>query len=153
MNLLTSQHYLGSICHENKDSYKENWNGITNKTPYYYAYMSGENSYLLSKYACETISNYIKTDNHHLIENSLFEDKLVGDIMYLSDIIAKNNNNWWRNIIPIKCQKYKFLFKQPSKTNKWLNTVLLPNQQLGMMNLFGNNGNEIFENWNLDTYN
>ena len=89
MNLLTSEHYLGSICHEKSDSYKGLWNGITNKTPYLYGYMSGENSYLLSKYACETISNYIKTDNNNLIENSLFEDKLVGDIMYLSNIIAK----------------------------------------------------------------
>ena len=150
MNLLTSEHYLGSICHEKSDSYKGLWNGITNKTPYYHGYMSGENSYLLSKYACETISNYIKTDNHNLIENSLFEDKLVGDIMYLSNIIAKNTKNWWRNIIPTKCQKYKFLFTQPTKTNKWLNTILLPNQQLGMMNLFGNNDNELFEYWDLD---
>ena len=150
MNLLTSEHYLGSICHENRDSYKGHWNSITNKTPYLYGYMSGENSYLLSKYSCETISNYIKTDNHNLIENSLFEDKLVGDIMYLSNIIAKNTKNWWRNIIPTKCQKYQFLFKKSAKTNKWLNTILLPNQQLGMMNLFGNNGNELFEYWDLD---
>lgn len=151
MNLLTSEHYLGSICSETKETYYNKWNSITNKTPYLYGYMSGENSYLLSKYACETISNYIKTDNHNLIENSLFEDKLVGDIMYLSNIIAnKTSKNWWRSIIPTKCQKYKLLFKQPEKTNKWLNnTILLPNQQLGMMNLFGNNGNELFEYWDL----
>ena len=47
--------------------------------------MCGAKGYILSKKACNIILNYLKKDKENLLKTELYEDKLIGDILKLSE--------------------------------------------------------------------
>lgn len=140
LDLIQKYDYVGSICNEKEENYIKNWNGLINKSKYYGAYMSGENSYILSKHSVSLIKEYCRTDIHNLLKISSYEDKLVGDILRFCNIPCLNLKDWWINILPTEYEIYDNLFKKKGYGHKWDNyACILPNRQTGMMNLFGNN--------------
>ena len=152
LKLIQKYDYVGSICNEKEENYINNWNGVLNKSKYYGGYMSGENGYVLSKYSVSLITEYCKTDVNHLLEISLYEDKLIGDILRFNNIQCLDLKHWWRNILPTECDTYNNLFKKNGYTHKWDNyTCISPNRQTGMINLFGNNDENTKNmiNWNI----
>lgn len=84
LNTYSDKDYIGCISNSKYD-YTPYWNNLNNLADYRGPYMNGAIGYILSKKALNIISEISQDQEYnYLLDEELYEDKLIGDILRLS---------------------------------------------------------------------